>query len=71
MTNRIFGPTVGCEVCLWVELREYDRLVKRLRAVQMKAEEEFRLAADPESKDRTRERYEHTLAQYRDLILRQ
>jgi hypothetical protein len=52
------------------ELREYDLLVNRLRAELVKAEQEFRIATAPESKDRTRARYEHALDRYSDLILR-
>jgi hypothetical protein len=53
------------------ELREYDLQVNRLRAELAKAEQEFRLATNPESKVRTRDQYEHALEQYSDLILRQ
>ena len=70
-TSKVFsGHTrVGCEVPM-AELREYDLLVNRLRAELAKAEQEFRVAATPESQDRTRDQYEHALEQYSDLILR-
>ncbi len=52
------------------EVQDYDLLVNRLRDELTKAEEEFRRASTPESKNRTRDQYEHALGQFSDLILR-
>ena len=51
------------------DARDYDLLVHRLRAELLKAEEEFRLATTVESKIQSRDRYEHALDQYSELVL--
>ena len=50
---------------------EYAALVERLRADLTKAEEEFRQATTPESKQQALECFDQALAQYTDVMLRQ